>query len=108
MIRIYIYKVFYNNFQIDFFKNEENITKYKLDCYMDFNKFKKSIELFNVYQIDYRIKTIKDEYYEESHKVIDKCKNENFEKKLNSFFNLEEYGIDNFYVASYNSTLTNL
>jgi len=112
MIRIYIYKIFYNNFQIDFFKNKENITKYKLECYMDFNKFNESIELFNVYQIDYRIKTIKDKYYEESHEVIEKYKKDKFEKKLKGYFtkdfNLEEFGIDNFYVASYNSTLTNL
>ena len=113
MIRIYIYKIFYNNYQIDFFKNKQNITKYKLEEYKDFNKFNEIIELLNVYQIDYRIKTIKDEYYEESYKVIEKYKNENFKKNLQGWlktkeFKVELYGIDNFYVASYNSTLANL
>ena len=44
MIRIYIYKILYNNYKIDAFINEESINKYKLREYQDFAKYIKEKE----------------------------------------------------------------
>ena len=109
MIHIYIYKILYNNYKIDAFINEEIINKYKLREYQDFAKYIKEKELINIYKIDYKVKTLKDEYYNKSYDLIEKYKSENYENEINKKdFNIEEYGIDNFYIATYNLILSNL
>ena len=109
MIHIYIYKILYNNYKIDAFINEEIINKYKLREYQDFAKYIKEKELINIYKIDYKVKTLKDEYYNKSYDLIEKYKSENYENEINKKdFNIEEYGIDNFYMATYNLILSNL
>jgi len=109
MIRIYIYKILYNNFGINVFINNNMINKYRLKDYKDFNNFIKTEELNNIYKIDYQIRSLKDEYYEESNEVIEKYKKDNFNTpiKINDF-DIEEYGVDNFYIISYNLLLSNL
>jgi hypothetical protein len=39
MIRIYIYKILYNNFGINVFIDQNMIDKYKLKDYIDYSKF---------------------------------------------------------------------
>ena len=108
MIRIYIYKVLYNSYKIDAFINQENIQKFKLEDYIDYNEMVESNELINIYKIDYKIKTLKDDYYEDSYKTFEKFKNADFKNKIKQDnFDIEEYGVDNFYVVSYNSILSN-
>ena len=83
MISIYIYKILYNNYKIDAFINEESINKYKLREYQDFAKYIKEKELINIYKIDYKVKTLKDEYYNKSYDLIEKYKSENYENEIN-------------------------
>ena len=65
--------------------------------------------MINIYKIDYKVKTLKDEYYNKSYDLIEKYKSENYENEINKKdFNIEEYGIDNFYMATYNLILSNL
>ena len=47
MIRIYIYKIIYNNHNENAFNNESIIEKYKLKEYQDFDTFIKKEELIN-------------------------------------------------------------
>jgi len=108
MIRLYIYKILYNNYKIGVFINKESINKYKLNSYADFSKFIKNDELINIFKIDYRVKTLEDDYFNNSFKVIEKYKKENFQNINLKDFNIKKFGIDNFYVASYNLTLSNL
>ena len=44
MIRIYIYKILYNKFKMNFFNDENNISKYKLKEFKDFDELKKNIQ----------------------------------------------------------------
>ena len=109
MIRIYIYKVLYNNYKIDAFINEENIKKFCLKDYVDFKNLIKPDELINIYKIDYKLKALNDDYYENSYKAIEKYKKDGFKNKIKSRdFDLKEYGVDNFYVVTYNAILSNL
>ena len=108
MIRIYIYKMLYNYFKIDIFVDKKMIEKYKLNDYKDFNSFIKITELNNIYKIDYLIKTLNDDDYIDLYKLLEKYKKDDFKNKIKTNdFNIEE-GIDNFYVASYNFSLSNL
>jgi hypothetical protein len=108
MIRIYIYKILYNEYKIDFFLDEENISKYKLEDYKDYSDFIQIEDLNNLYKIDYKIKTIKDGYYSDASSAIDKCRKDDFKKEIkSSVYDLDEYGIDNFYMASFNLILLN-
>jgi len=109
MIRIYIYKILYNNYSINIFINEKSIDKYKLKDYKDFDSLIKKDELINIYKIDYEVKTLKNDEYDDSYKKLDKCKNDQFKKKLNNKdYDIEDIGIDNFYAASYNLILSDL
>ena len=108
MIRIYVYKILYNNYKIDFFFDEENISNYKLEEYTDYKDFINIEDLSNMYKLDYKIKTIKDSYFSEATKVIEKYKKDDFQKQIKSTnYDLEEYGIDNFYMASFNLMILN-
>ena len=108
MIRIYIYKILYNKYKIDFFFDEENISNYKLDDYTDYKDFINIEDLSNIYKLDYKIKTLKDGYFSEATKAIEKYKRDDFSKVVRSTdYDLSEYGIDNFYMASYNLILLN-
>ena len=109
MIRIYIYKILYNNFGVDVFLNEKMIKKYKLKDYRDFNEFIQIKELDKIYKIEYTIRTLKDDNFNEASFVIEKYKKNNFKNIISKRdFDLEEFGIDNFYVISYNLILSKL
>lgn len=106
MIRFYIYKVLYNEYSADVFYNE-NIDKFKLKEYKDFVEFIQNQEVNNIYKIDYKVKTLKDEYYDDSVKSMENLKKLKFNNAVTKKqFNIDEYEIDNFYIASYNSTLS--
>ena len=107
MIRIYIYKILYYKFKVDFFFDEENIKEYKLEEYKDYNEFIQLEELSNLYQIDYNIKTLKDTYFKDAHTAIEKFKKDNFKKINLNNYDLDEYGIDNFFIETINTILLN-
>jgi len=110
MIRIFAYKVLYNMYKIDVFIAQDKIENFKLEKYSDYKELVETNELINIYKIDYKIKTLKDENYEDSYKAFEKLKKNGFKKEINveDIFDIEEYGIDNFYVVSYNTILSNL
>ena len=112
MIRYYIYKILYNNYQIDVFINKDSINKYMIKDYKDFNQLiqnNKELININVYKIDDEFKTLKDENYDNAKKEMEKCKKDNFKNKIKTNnFDIEDIGIDNFYAVSYNYSLTNL
>ena len=109
MIRIYIYKILYNKYNIDVFINTESINKYKLKDFKDFNTLVKPDELINIYKIDYEVNTLKFEDYNNSYTKIEKNKKDQFKKKISTKdCDVNGYGIDNFYVISYNFILSDL
>jgi len=109
MMRIYIYRILYNKFGTDVFIKEEMVNKYKLKEYKDFSKLISIDGLNNMHKIDYQIKTLKDDLYEQSNKAIEKYQKDKFKNPIKkSDFDIEEYGIDNFYIISYNLILSNL
>jgi hypothetical protein len=82
MIRLYIYKIFYNKYTINFFYKEENIKKYELKKYKDFNEFIKNKELNNIYKLEFEVKTLKNDLKEESSQLLEKFKKDNFKNKI--------------------------
>ena len=109
MLRLYIYKIFFHKFTIDFFSNEEINGKFKLKDFKDSDKYIQIKELSTLYKIDYKIKTLKDDDYENILSIFKKNEKNKFNNKINtSDFELDGFGIDNFYVASYNPILSNL
>ena len=109
MIRIYIYKILYNNIKINVFVDEKMIEKYKLNDYKDFKSFIQIKDLNNIYKIDYQIKTLNDDNYSNLYKLLEIYQKQDFKNKIKANdFDIEEFGIDNFYVASYNFSLSNL
>ena len=110
MMRIYIYKILYNNFGVDIFIDKKMIKKYRLDLYTDFGEFIQTKELYNMSRIEYTIRTLENEKFNEANSVITDYTKEEFKKgKINKQdFDLEDYGVDNFYVISYNLVLSNL
>lgn len=81
MIRIFIYKILYNKYNIDVFINAESIKKYKLKEFKDFNTLVKPDELINIYKIDYEVNTLKFEDYNNSYTKLEKYKKTNLRKK---------------------------
>ena len=109
MIRIYIYKILYNNFGIDAYINQKMVEKYKLKEYKDFSELIPINELNNIFKIDYQIRTLNDDYFEQSNKQIEKYQKDEFKNPIKKTdFNFEEFGMDNFYIISYNIVLSNL
>ena len=109
MIRLYIYKILYNNYSLDFLKDSKNIKKYGVKELKDFEQFIEAKELSNnIYIIDYKVRTLK-EKDESFNKDFIKYEKEKFNKKIApTDYNVKGEGIDNFYVASYNLILANL
>ena len=109
MIRLYLYKILFNKKSIYVFIDQENFKKYKLNEFIDLKKLLQNNDFINIYKIDNKIKTLNEEYYKQSNKVIEKYKKDAFKNEIKEReLKIDEIGIDNFYVASYNSTLANL
>jgi hypothetical protein len=110
MLRIYTYKILYNNFGVDVLVDIKMIEKYRLREYNDFSQFIQTKELINMSRIEYTIKTLENRKYNRANSVIADYTKDKFKKReINPLdFDLDEYGIDNFYVISYNLVLSNL
>ena len=107
-MRIYVYKILYNNFRIDIFNDEKKIEKYKLNKYKNFDNGIHFKELNKIYMINFD-KTIKEDYYIDSYKIFEKYKKNDFKDKIKTKeYYIEKYDIDNFYVLSYNISLSKL
>ena len=108
MMRIYIFKILYYNYRIDVFTDEKMIEKYKLKDYKDFDNNMQIKELNSIYKIDFN-RTLKEDCYIDSYKIIENFKKTEFKDKIKtSDYDIEEYGIDNFYALSYNISLSPL
>ena len=108
MIRLYIYKILYNKYSIFVFYNEPSLNKYKLKEYIDFPDLIKNKDLMDIYLKDFNIKTLNNEFYEDSFNIIKDFQTKHLEDKTyKNYFNLGEFGIDNFYIASINIVLSN-
>ena len=108
MMRLFIYKILFNKFDIDAFINNDIITKYKLKDYgdLDTNGIIQIKELYNIYKIDFPIKTLKPDNSGKIKKILEKS-GEDLNVNIRDF-KISENGIDNFYIDSYNYTLSNL
>jgi hypothetical protein len=105
MIRLYIYKILFNKYQIDVFLDKNKKLTYKLEEYKDFKEFLKFPEDD---QINYGFGTLDNENYVRIYeKLIDKKKSQ-FKNKIEK----EEIGndlhIDNFYMVTSNILLLRL
>ena len=110
-ISLYIYKIFYNNYKLDFIKEEKNITKYGISKMNRFKEFIKSFETINnSFIIEYKVKTLtKEEDYKYFNDEFKNFEKNSFNKSINPRnYIVKNSGIDNFYMASYNSILVNL
>jgi len=109
MIRIYIYKILSYNFGIYVFINKKMIEKYKLNDYKNFKEFIQVEKLNNIYKIENQIRSLKDDYYEQTKKTIEKYLKNGFKNPIRkNDFDIEEFSLDNFYIISYNLILSNL
>ena len=106
IIILYIYKILFNQYQIDVFVNSNYKRKYKVDKYKGFENFKKNLE---EEKINYGMETLDNENYEKIYKAIEKYKKDNFTKKIQKDeIDYENLIIDNFYIASNNLILSHL
>ena len=60
-IRLYVYKILFNKYQINAFLNKNNILKYKLEKYDDFKVY---LQFPNDKRINYRFEALVNENYE--------------------------------------------
>ena len=96
-IKLYIYKILFNQKQMDVFLNPNSIKKYKLENYKEFKDFVKSLE---EKQINYGLETLDNDNYETIYKLIEKYSKDSFKKKITKDEIDEDINIDNFYNAS--------
>ena len=110
IMRLYFYKILYNDYTINVFLDKKLFTKFGLKEFNDYKNLIKIDELENIYKIDYQIKTLKNGY-QNVYEMIEKYKFGGFKKVVKNTDDLniiEEYGLDNFYIVSYNIILVNL
>ena len=105
MIRLYIYKILFNKFQIDVFLNKNNIIKYKLEEYEDFKTLLKFPE---GKRINFGFETLDNENYERIYKILENKKKDKFKNKIKKVEIGDNLHIDNFYIASCNLILFRL
>ena len=105
MIRLYIYKILFNKYQIDVFLDKNKKLKYKLEEYVDFKEFLKFPE---DEQINYGFETLDNENYDRIfEKLLDKKKGQ-FRNKIEKEEIDKNLHIDNFYIAASNLILLHL
>ena len=106
MVKFYIYKILFNQKQLDALLNPKSKEKYKLEKYRGFKEF---IKIPQEYQINYGFETLDNDNYERIYKTIEKYKLEDYKNKIKKEeINSGEFFIDNFYYVSKNLILTNL
>ena len=104
-IRLYIYKILFNKYQIDVFLNKNNILKYKLEEYEDFKVLLKFPE---DERINFGFETLDNENYERIYKILENKKKDKFKNKIKKVEIGDNLNIDNFYIASSNLILFRL
>ena len=108
MIRLYIYKILYNKYTLSFISDNNIIEKNKLDKYSDFVEIQKFKETDNKIE-QKNVKTLIQKHFKITFDEIEKLRTNKYNKKLNKEdFNIKDFGFDNFFIASFNSTLSNL
>ena len=106
IIKLYIYKILFNQNGLDALLNPKSKEKYKLEKYDGFNNF---IEFSQKIEVDYKFQTLDNENYKNIYNVIEKYKKESFKKKIKKEeIDNGKISIDNFYIASINLILSNL
>ena len=106
IIKLYIYKILFNQNKIDVFLSQNSIKKYKLERYEGFKDF---IKFPEEEEINYEMETLDKENYENIYKIIEKYRKENYNKQIKKDeIDFENLNIDNFYIASYNLILSYL
>ena len=105
MIKLYIYKILYNRYQIDAFLNQKYKDKYKLGKYDGFRDF---IKFNEEEQVKYGFETLDNNNYESVYKVLEKYKKDNFKNGIHKEEIDDNLHIDNFYIAASNLILLRL
>ena len=105
MIRLYIYKILYNKYQINAFLNRNNVLTYRLEKYEDFKTF---LKLPEDEQLNYWFETLDNENYEKIYKILENRKKDKFKNKIRKDEIGDKLHIDNFYTAANNLILLRL
>lgn len=104
MIRLYIYKILFNKYQLDAFLDKNKILKYKLEEYIDYKEF---LKLPEEEQINYGFEILDNENYVRiNEKLVDK--KSQFKNKIEKEEIDKNLHIDNFYIAASNILLLRL
>ena len=108
IIKLYVYKIIYNknSRRIDVFVNPDNIQKYRLNEYSEFNKF---IDFPQQNPFNYAYNNLKSQNsqkYESFYKQLEKLKQKNFENIDINLFNIDKIGIDVFFFSTSNLILS--
>jgi len=115
LIKIYIYKIIYNqnNKRIDSFLRHSIKEKYKLSKYKDFKKF---IKFKEEDQINFGIENLDNDNYKKVYDILEKYKNDGYKNKIeeedineiNNDGEDNKLRFDNFYLVAYNLILSKL
>lgn len=108
IIKLYVYKIIYNknNRRIDVFVNPDNIQKFRLSEYSEFNKF---INFPQQNPFDYTYNNLRSQNsqkYESFYKQLEKLKQKNFENIDINQINIDKIGIDVFFFSTCNLILS--
>lgn len=81
IIKLYVYKIIYkkNNRRIDVFVNPDNIQKFRLNEYSEFNKFINFPQQDPFYYTYNNLRSQNSQKYESFYKQLEKLKQKNFE-----------------------------
>ena len=105
MIRLYIYKILFNKYQINAFLNKNYKLKYKLEEYEDFKSF---LNLPEDEIINYGFETLDTDNYDKTYKILEIKKRDKFQNKIKNDEIGKNLHIDNFYIAACNLVLLHL
>ena len=105
IVKLYIYKILFNENKLDALLNPKIIEKYKLEKYKGFKDF---LKIPKNEEINYGFETLDNENYKYIYDTIEKYKQEGFKNKIkNEEISNGKFFIDNFYNASKNIILSN-
>ena len=107
MVKLYIYKILFNEKHLDAFLNPKSKEKYKLEKFKGFKDF---LKIQKNEEINYGFETLDNENYKNVYNVIESNKKEDFKNKIKKqeIISSGKFFIDNFYNASKNIILSNL
>ena len=107
MIRLYIYKILFNKYQLDAFLDKNKKLKYKLEEYVD---FKELLKFSDDEEINYGFETLDNENYVRIYEILENEKKTQFKKKIEEEIVIDNNNlhIDNFFIVSSNLILLRL